>query len=514
VDDATATLTFEITPDDDPLTLSPLAPLSLLDGQAVSLDMAAFVQDPDNDPVVYAATGLPVGLTLDSVTGLLSGTVDSAASQGGPYVVNFSADDTNGSVVAGSFTITVTNTVPVGTPQIMPLPEGSPFVISVAAVVADTDGDVLTYTVTGLPVWATFDAGAGTISGTPPLDGSLSAPALVTVSADDGEGGVASAIVTLAPQNMAPVLVSPLADLVRDEGAAVNLNLSAFFDDGGDDGDVLVYAVNGLPSGLTFNATTGRISGAPDAGTGRASAYAIDVTVSDGQGGLLSERFNLSVTPPASAVEGTSDFVRSVDDGLTSFETIETILKRKDVTLSETEKEELTTLLEKSGPMPKALTQSIDDTITVSKAVASAGDPQQSSNIGDADDAAEREQENEAQTSEQIVQSSVESRLSKIAATFVSSDGKVFMAIRDTFDPAVDGAVTELEVKGERGAPLPENVKLLNPRFANISAPANGKPLVLELHVTVSDGMKLIKRVEVQPAELAQTETGGLRRAL
>lgn len=48
---------------------------------------------------------------------------------------------------------------------------------------SDPDGDVLSFSVTGLPGWASFDAGRGRISGTPPAAGSWSG---ITIAVTDG----------------------------------------------------------------------------------------------------------------------------------------------------------------------------------------------------------------------------------------------------------------------------------------------------------------------------------------
>ena len=73
--------------------------------------------------------------------------------------------------------------------------EGTTFSLPAAAgfVNADTgNGDVLTYTVTGLPPGLTFDANTGLISGTIPLGASTSGPYTITVTATDSFGRTAT----------------------------------------------------------------------------------------------------------------------------------------------------------------------------------------------------------------------------------------------------------------------------------------------------------------------------------
>src|SRR5690606_32833010 len=74
----------------------------------------------DGDTLSFSAAGLPAGLTIDALTGEISGTLSADASQGGPgsngvYSVTVTANDGNGGTVSESFTWTVGNPAPVAT---------------------------------------------------------------------------------------------------------------------------------------------------------------------------------------------------------------------------------------------------------------------------------------------------------------------------------------------------------------------------------------------------------------
>lgn len=63
-----------------------------VEGQAVSLPIAA--TDPDaGNVLMYSATGLPPGLWLDCVSGVISGTIAPGAASGGPYAVRVTVSD-------------------------------------------------------------------------------------------------------------------------------------------------------------------------------------------------------------------------------------------------------------------------------------------------------------------------------------------------------------------------------------------------------------------------------------
>lgn len=64
---------------------------SNLEGEAVSLDLAA--TDPDNDDLTFSATGLPPGLSIDPGTGVISGTIATGAMAGSPYDVRVTVTD-------------------------------------------------------------------------------------------------------------------------------------------------------------------------------------------------------------------------------------------------------------------------------------------------------------------------------------------------------------------------------------------------------------------------------------
>ena len=72
----------------------------------ISLDAGA--TDADGDPLTYAATGLPAGLSLDTSSGLISGTLSSSSA--GVHNVTVTVRDGSSVDASDSFTWTVTNT--------------------------------------------------------------------------------------------------------------------------------------------------------------------------------------------------------------------------------------------------------------------------------------------------------------------------------------------------------------------------------------------------------------------
>jgi hypothetical protein len=156
----------------------------------------------------------------------------------------------------------------------------------------DADGDILTYTVTNLPAWASFSAVNGTISGTPQT-ANIGTYANITVSVSDGIASAALPPFTLqvmAALNSAPTITgTPFTTVAAG-------NAYAFQPTGADvDGDPLTYVIESMPSWAAFNTANGRLSGTP--GAANVGTYArIVISVSDGRALTALPAFSITVT--------------------------------------------------------------------------------------------------------------------------------------------------------------------------------------------------------------------------
>ena len=189
----------------------------------------------------------------------------------------------------------------------------------------DVDGDALTLTASlvggaALPGWLTFD---GTrLTGTPPQDfnGELD----IEIMASDGALAVSDSFrLTVTPVNDAPVVLTPLADLVTAEDRAIDLPLptSGF---GDVDGDALTFSLtmadgSELPAWLSFDGA--RLTGTPPQDFN--GVLSLTMTASDGEL-TVSDPFDLTilavndapvVVTPLPNLSGTEDtaFVFAVD---------------------------------------------------------------------------------------------------------------------------------------------------------------------------------------------------------
>jgi hypothetical protein len=83
------------------------------DAEGAVISLSAAATDPDGDTLVYGATNLPPGLTINSSTGLISGTIAFDAAPG-PYAVSITVRDTPGlpDDATDTFSWTVTDATP------------------------------------------------------------------------------------------------------------------------------------------------------------------------------------------------------------------------------------------------------------------------------------------------------------------------------------------------------------------------------------------------------------------
>ncbi|MEK8049629.1 Ig-like domain-containing protein [Ideonella sp. DXS22W] len=296
------TWTIVSAPNNTPNTVGSLPTAAASDGQSVSITTATGFADPDGDALSYTATGLPVGLSIDAATGVISGTVDGGASAdvpGGVYTVQVTASDGRGGSVSQAFTLTVGNVAPTAADATISVAEDGS--VGGTVVIADADGDALTVDSPALsgPSHGSLVLNTdGSYVYTP--DANYSGTDSFTYRVVDADGGVATATVTIqvTPVNDAPT-AQPIADRSNSLGASVSFNAGVDFADA--DGDTLTYSATGLPPGLSLDAGTGLISG----NTSTAGSYAVTVTASDGQGGSVSQSFQWTVAPAANNTPNT-----------------------------------------------------------------------------------------------------------------------------------------------------------------------------------------------------------------
>lgn len=200
----------------------------------------------NNLPSSFGATGLPPGLSVNTSTGLISGTPVVAASQ----TFNAVVSATN---AAGTGTQAVAITIALSAPVVTSAGTasgtvGQPFSYQIVATDFPT-----TYGATGLPPGLTLNTATGLISGTPTTPGTFNA----SVTASNGAGTSVARAVTITIALLAPTITS-----VASASGTVTLPFSYQIVA---TGTPTSFGATGLPPGLSINSATGLISGTPSA---------------------------------------------------------------------------------------------------------------------------------------------------------------------------------------------------------------------------------------------------------
>ncbi|MBX9459550.1 MAG: putative Ig domain-containing protein [Rhizobium sp.] len=262
-------------------------------------------------PLLYSAQlhggdPLPAWLSFDAATRTFSGTP--ANGDVGTLSVVVLADDGNGKTASDTFEIVVANmndapgvVNPIANQNAT---EDAAFNFQFAAsTFYDIDvADTLTYSAQlagggALPSWLSFDAATRTFAGTPINDnvGTVS----IDVIADDGNGGTVTETfdIVVANTNDAPGVANPIPNQNATEDAAFSFQFAAnAFSD--IDYDTLTYSAQlagggALPAWLSFDAATRTFSGTPD--NDDVGTVSIDVIADDGNGGTVTDTFNIVV---------------------------------------------------------------------------------------------------------------------------------------------------------------------------------------------------------------------------
>ena len=298
---STATVTIIVAAINDAPTATPLPNSSGVDGTPASIPTAGNFSDLDGDTLSFAATGLPAGLSIDPVTGLISGIVDRGASQinGGVYSIAVTASDGMGGTVSSTFTYTVTNPGPTANNDSATTNEDAPVTFAVLGNDTDPDGDMLSVASASAPNGTVVINADGSITYTP--NANFNGTDTVTYTISDGNGGTSTATVTItvSPQNDAPTADAALPAQSNSDADAVSVSTAGNFSDL--DGDTLSFAASGLPAGLVIDPATGVISGTIDRSASQigGGVYSVTVTASDGNGGTVSSTFIWTVINPA-----------------------------------------------------------------------------------------------------------------------------------------------------------------------------------------------------------------------
>src|SRR5208283_5238181 len=226
----------------------------------------------------WQISGQPSWLTIDPITGTLSGTPPTAGSFKFTATVTDSGDPA--AVAQEQVTITVLATLQTVPPTTFAGIAGAPFSATLAAA-----GGIAPYSwqVSGQPSWLTLDPATGALSGTPTAAGLFTFSATVMDSAVPAATSLAVVTITVVPQ----LQVVPPTTFAGIVGVPFSASLAAT---GGT--SPYHWQTTGQPSWLTINPTTGALSGTPVT----AGLFTFTATVTDSGGLTQTVQAQISIT--------------------------------------------------------------------------------------------------------------------------------------------------------------------------------------------------------------------------
>jgi uracil DNA glycosylase len=174
---------------------------------------------------------------------------------------------------------------------------------SYSLVAADADGDTLTMSATNLPAWLTFDSATGSLTGTP-ADSDVGDTA-ITLTVSDGTDEITQSFtvsVTVAAQANNAAVITSTGVTSATVGESYSYTLMAT--DADSDTLTMSTTVPGALSWLTFDDSTGILSGTP--ASGDVAATEITLTVNDG---TVDTMQTFTITVADAAVENTRNMI-------------------------------------------------------------------------------------------------------------------------------------------------------------------------------------------------------------
>jgi YD repeat-containing protein len=243
VNTVTKSFTLQVTPVNQPATLTPVPDRTVREGDPIHIQLRA--SDPEGDPLTYSSPLLPPGALLDPNTGVFEWTP--SYTQAGVYTAPFHVSDgTNDTVINTIFTVVNANVAPIFD-QLGPYTTLENQVLSFRAFAFDphnpgfvpqdrlTNGQLtqldgtdpsVTYTVSGLPTGATFDPVTAMFNWDPAYEQAGQYTVHFTATASDGDGITPMTSALDVVINVADVNRPPVVPNLTDQTVAIGQTLS------------------------------------------------------------------------------------------------------------------------------------------------------------------------------------------------------------------------------------------------------------------------------------------------
>jgi len=248
------------------IRINPIVVPAITSATAVSTNVnqlfAGYQIVASNLPILsYAVVGpstLPSGLSLNTTSGLISGTPDTS----GTFTTDLVATNAAGNSTTHTMTFTIVpNSLPVVTVPLMaaPLVTGTLGSAITPIQIAATNPTIMAYGASGLPTGLTVN-GSGQIIGTPTQSGDFAVVAQATNAS--GTGFASSVTIRISPNTVPTINSAGIVTLNVNAAPGTVYQITAT------NPIVTSYAVvppSVLPPGLSLTTSTGAITGSPTA---------------------------------------------------------------------------------------------------------------------------------------------------------------------------------------------------------------------------------------------------------
>ena len=266
---------------------NPIGNQTNVEGDTITPKNMGAADNDSGDTLTYSALNLPNGLTINSSTGAISGTISGSASNESPYYVAIAVSDGN---PCGStrhifyWTVNELNYSPVIQTSVEDRTDNEGDYVQIDIDANDPNDTNLTYSATNLPTGININLYNGLIAGVIGYTASDQAqfpdfPVEVTV-ADDGNPPLEDSISFTWTVNDvvtdAPVVNNP-GNQRNKTGDNISLQIIASDPEGED----ISFIAENLPGNLGIDLNSGEITGEIAEWSALASPYSVNVTVTD-----------------------------------------------------------------------------------------------------------------------------------------------------------------------------------------------------------------------------------------
>ena len=313
---AEKTLTLSVTDiNDAPIVANAFSDQTIAEDSAYDFQFETTVfNDVDaGDSLTYSAnlsdgSALPRWLSFDPATRSFTGTPKNE--NVGTLDIKVTATDIGSTSVSDIFRLEVTNTndaptISLGASSVT-ITEDVAY--SYSFVASDVDvGDNLTIEATTKPSWLILDTTAQTLFGTPTNEAVGDHAVVLTATDQSGSVATQSFTISVTNTNDAPTITSTEVTAVNEDASYSYTMLGSDVDVG----DSLTLAATTLPSWLSFDASTGILSGTP---TNEAVGdHAVVLTATDQSGSVATQSFSIKVNQVPTVENPISDQTATED---------------------------------------------------------------------------------------------------------------------------------------------------------------------------------------------------------